>query len=297
MLCFAATNAWVGCLQRPIIATMACANPFLFDLESNVAIEFGDDGWYNATSLAPDLAEPLQATLEVHSDWEQATFAAVVPEDLSKSFSFGRRAEPTNLASILNRWNVAFKDGISPLAFYIIDATTVLVLNMSEHEVWLYVNGRHRVAVFPAMGSGNVKTEWLAGWVPESDAGGAPIVVLSNTLVLYAEAILHRKNDKGSYRVDEYLFASPGVYETGDELVAHLNARNKMRGERNGTIFHFVWKAGRIQVHATHRQPKPSLLILTPVAGVSLGLSQPKSMILRTKAKIVFDVLRVGVLP
>jgi hypothetical protein len=66
-----------------------------------------------------------------------------------------------------------------------------------------------------------------------------------------------------------------------------------MRGERGGFILTFAEHKHRLVVCASHKQPEPSFLRITPLQD-RIGLSEAATIVLQTGSKLYFSEFPVG---
>ena len=113
-----------------------------------------------------------------------------------------------------------------------------------------------------------------------------PIVVKQDIPLFDLTAYIYRKKDAGYYVKTETLVMKAGFYSCMDTFIAQLNYCIKMRGERNGYIYHFI--KGKefmtLAVEAAHRQPDPSYIDIMPL-NPSLGFLDRTSLQLRTRKR------------
>lgn len=234
------------------------------------------------------------------------TITIVVPGHLRLSRAYAPSAEGCNLAGFLNFWNLAFKRKKTPIIFRLgTDGQTLTIRNTASARVCLYSSASLRFAALSPNTECEVPVGALVGDTGVSSAGGSgdatdEVVVLRPTPVVQIEAHLYHKNNKGSYKVSEEIVVPPGIYANLSEFAAALNRQSTLRGVRNGSIYTFevVPEKGRtrrhkgpprrLQITATHRQPKPSELTITPLAGAFIGLTEAATIPLRTRGRTRF---------
>ena len=189
------------------------------------------------------------------------------------------------VASFLNRWNYFFLQGKSFLYAYVESDGNVGLTNFDVTDVWVFLGTYGRIVV-PASSTTRVSIADLVT-TPQSIDPAVPIVVSRDVPVFHIEAVLHRKNERGSYVLTETVEARQGVYADEHAFVEMLNEGIRMRGERNGTIYHVIFNKRKcvLEVEATHRQPLPSEARVTPLGSSVLGFEEPVSFPLRTRGK------------
>lgn len=135
----------------------------------------------------------------------------------------------------------------------------------------------------------------------------SPILVMQDRPVFNLTAYIYKKPHKNQetptatpefYMLNETVILQAGFYNTLSDLVAFINKNIKMRGERNGYIYHFVLgKSGKIGIEAAHRQPEPSFMLIEPlsfsgvlgVLGTPEGERESNTLHLRTSKRWMFD--------
>lgn len=113
-------------------------------------------------------------------------------------------------------------------------------------------------------------------------------LVLQETPIFEITAYLHRKKAGMHYSRKDTVTLHPGIYYGIGNVAAGLNDSITMRGERNGFIYHFITRKGRISIESSHRQPDPSFLEIVPLIK-SMGLTEDTTLRLRTKERIDFE--------
>lgn len=123
-----------------------------------------------------------------------------------------------------------------------------------------------------------------------TEAQHGPIVILrADTPILHLCATLYRKGMAGYYHVEETLTAEAGFYPNLTALVAHLNSRIRMRGERNGFIYHLTVRKGHLRVAAAHKQPEPSIIHGTVLSG-AIGMPPGEEFTLPLRTNSVYQM-------
>jgi hypothetical protein len=113
-------------------------------------------------------------------------------------------------------------------------------------------------------------------------------LVLQETPIFEITAYLHRKKAGMHYSRKDTVTLHPGIYYGIGNVAAGLNDSITMRGERNGFIYHFITRKGKISIESSHRQPDPSFLEIVPLIK-SMGLTEDTTLRLRTKERIDFE--------
>jgi hypothetical protein len=93
---------------------------------------------------------------------------------------------------------------------------------------------------------------------------------------------------------EETIVLPRGVYKDIGYIAATLNQGVGLRGERNGFIYNFITRGGKLAIEASHKQPEPSFMEIVP-CNFGLGLMEQDVLHLRTNEKLVFpfDVVSV----
>lgn len=175
----------------------------------------------------------------------------------------------------------------------------VIMMSMGENDqIWLSnqcnedmvlcaysnaIQGSFFIGHFAAMEMKMVNAEAFWSGVP-SDI----YVVFNDTPAFDITAYLHRKKVGLHYARKETVTLRQGVYFGIGNVAASLNDSVQMRGERNGFIYHFISKKGKLCIESSHRQPDPSFLEIIPRI-TSLGLTEDCTLRLRTKERLDFD--------
>ncbi len=113
-------------------------------------------------------------------------------------------------------------------------------------------------------------------------------LVLQEQPIFDVTAYLHRKKAGLHYSRKDTVVLKAGIYFGIGNVAASLNDSITMRGERNGYIYHFITRKGKICVESSHRQPDPSFLEIVPLAK-TLGLTDDTTLRLRTKERVDFE--------
>lgn len=123
-----------------------------------------------------------------------------------------------------------------------------------------------------------------------------PIVVASEHPLVQITAFLYRKKGAGYYTRQQLVVIPPGFYSNTASLAAFLNLTAvSIRGERNGFIYNFSVYRGQLCIAATHRQPIPSQLMITPVSPmIGLDVGVEIAMPLRTNRYVAFPARLAG---
>ena len=123
-----------------------------------------------------------------------------------------------------------------------------------------------------------------------SSQSQSPIIVSQDMLLFDTTAYLYRRNSSNFYTKTDMVIAPAGFYKTPYALVATINACIGMRGERNGFIYNFIYDSatGLLGVEASHRQPEPSTMEITPLAPYFTASNV--TLPLRTAKRIYFPL-------
>lgn len=100
--------------------------------------------------------------------------------------------------------------------------------------------------------------------------------------------IYRKKASAGYYTCEETVILPKGIYKGIGCIAAALNQQVSMRGERNGYIYHFITHKGKLSMEASHKQPEPSFMEVSPM-NAGLGLVEQSVLRLRTKERIDFE--------
>ena len=183
-------------------------------------------------------------------------------------------------------WNDPAKGHV--LQLQIVDNVTVCIENTSNEDIYLCGNNYH-IALLGPLQVHFIGMDDLRG---EVESVSPPFVsppfhvVFQDTPVFNTAAYLYRKKG-GYYTREETVYLLAGVYNSVAAISAALNANVNMRRERNGFVYNFITRNGRLSIEASHKQPEPSFLEITPLIS-GLGLTEPANLRLRTKERVDF---------
>lgn len=113
-------------------------------------------------------------------------------------------------------------------------------------------------------------------------------LVIQPSPILDITAYLHRKKAGLHYSRKDTVSLKPGIYFGIGNVAASLNDSITMRGERNGYIYHFITRKGKICIESSHRQPDPSFMEIVPLVK-TMGLAEETTLRLRTKERLDFE--------
>lgn len=117
-------------------------------------------------------------------------------------------------------------------------------------------------------------------------------VVLNDIPVFNVKAYLYRKVKPGIqqkyYTREENIYIPRGIYTSIGEIAATLNQNIGMRGERNGYVYHFIARKGKLAIEAAHKQPEPSFMEVNVLCS-SMGMTENSVLRLRTRERLSFD--------
>ena len=222
-------------------------------------------------------------------------------------FSFGDSCELNTCADLVNNWNikaVKFRRHTIAMNIDFADSNYIYMTNAAPTPVHLWA-GTSSHTYLGTWAGHEIRRMLISDFIAGQLSDGvsvcrSPIIITHDTPVFEAVAYLYRKGGTGAfYPACETITIPAGYYHDVAMLVAVLNSRVQMRGERNGFIYHFITNGkGRIGVEATHRQPEPSVLTLTKLADLAsqkaaIGLGATfecqMSLPLRTAKRMFFE--------
>jgi hypothetical protein len=207
-----------------------------------------------------DMLDETAATIAKLVTGEFPVFYTITVEGQTASFQPSK--EPTTLGDLVNSWNAQALIGNHSLHMvYDVAAPTetVHITSFAASTTYLFSGTTHFLGVWEPYECKPVAiADLLATSIPPLEH---PTLVLQDTVLFVINAFLYRKNGAGYYTREEATILPAGFYWNIAEVIAMLNSRIAMRGERNGFIYHFVRsKINGISAAATHRQPEPSSL-------------------------------------
>jgi hypothetical protein len=203
------------------------------------------------------------------------------------------------VADLVNNWNIkASQDASCTKHDLIMDYDDdnphhVRLQNMSQWTVHLFVNSHgylgcwmpYEVKIMPTTFYSKLPVD--VAWTTPT-----PIVVMQDRPVFALTAYIYtKKQDTDFYILNEDVVVPAGFYRDIAELVACMNKNIRMRGARNGFIYHFViGKHGNMGIEASHRQPEPSFILIKPLTFV-MGMweGEAHTLHLRTNKRYIFE--------
>lgn len=209
-------------------------------------------------------------------------------------FTFELSPKPRDIAGLINAWNYqAIGKSAHPIEMSLLDDSNVVLTNHTDQPMYLYAES-HLVAVLSGRLCMSVPVSYFVDQYHTITFNQPnPVFVQQDTSVLQLKAYLYRKNGsamkEGAYYTREETLVLPaGLYHDIGELVAALNSGISMRGARNGFIYNFEQKEGKLSIIASHRQPEPSILEIIPLS-CRIGLAETSVLQLRTNKRLTFD--------
>lgn len=204
------------------------------------------------------------------------------------------------LADLINNWNMfAVKFNYHTLVMSPDPENTghVYITNISDMpvHVWAGPSG-YQGGWAPHQTRSMVANDFLTG-APHYMYLNAPVLIAEDTPMFEVTAYLYRKTKEEFYTKTETICAPMGFYTDITDLIAVMNARIQMRGERNGYVFQFSTrrtKTGEVcfGIKASHRQPEPSFARFQPYASaIVFGMSEEAELPLRTNKQMFFRTM------
>jgi hypothetical protein len=217
------------------------------------------------------------------------TFFSVPNSDVCRfvSFTINIQDLTTNSHLFVNAWNDPFHGHVFTME--LAEEEYVMVSNMSNEPMILAASSsQYGAYVIGQWGANEVMKIHLRAFTTGVFQTNPIVIVFQDTPIFKFTAYLHRKKTSQQYYAREEQIVLPkGVYIGIGHIAATLNQGITMRGERNGFIFHFVTRGGKLCVEASHKQPEPSFLEVVPLH-TGLGLAEQDAMPLRTKERLEF---------
>jgi len=264
-----------------------------FNLARMLMYESTCKGTTITSELNNEFAEFVSTPLAASIDPIQVTFAydGYYP---AYPFAFAQTSAITTIADLVNNWNAqAVKLGNHGLAMTpdYSDPTFVYMSNISDMTAHLWI-GNVYVGLWAPREIRHVSISEFTSPTPASTT--SPIIVSQDTPILNVTAYLYRRTKTGGfYTKTETVTIPAGFYANTYSFVAMMNATIKIRGERNGFIYHFICDSnGNIGVEATHRQPEPSMVVFEQVdllACMNIGIFDTINLPLRTAKRVHFN--------
>jgi hypothetical protein len=242
-----------------------------------------DQQWLNRTNREMTAEEDSYTSAPLpKSDWSFFYLSQQI------MYSFSLHPKPCDVGSLVNAWNYQAVQHIAhPISMTPASEEDVLLTNTTDQCIYLYSDS-HMIAVLE--GWSCVRVPHLCFYT-KCEIIQPAVLVREDTPILFLRAYLYRKGNSSSgtyYIREETLVLPAGFYEDLGIMVATLNSSIAMRGERNGFIYNFEQKRGKLSIIATHRQPEPSSLEVTPLVS-TIGLEEACVLQLRTNKRLVFE--------
>jgi len=218
-------------------------------------------------------------------DFSSITFYSIPIASVQRHVSFTIPNCCASLEDLANQWNDPKHGHVITMSIY---NDAVWLGNQSNEDMILY-----------AFNMSSQKGYSIGFWnpsefkeVPEDAFHKGSImdtyVAFTDIQAFAITAYLHRKKVGLHYSRKDIITLPAGVYFGLGAIAASLNDSIKMRGERNGYIYHFISRKGKICIESSHRQPDPSFLEISPLSA-SLGLMEDTTLRLRTKERVDFE--------
>jgi hypothetical protein len=240
--------------------------------------------------MAPE--EVTTCSTPLSTDFQYRTFFYV--DGFNQAHRFQISNPTPDLHSLVNAWNVPFvmQQPQAPPVFMIPFlheqlGVSILLRNFAGYPIQLWDDAHFLCEVPHDMDILLPLNYFENPGASHNGNSNTPILVPEDIAIFTISAFLYRRNDKGYYQRDETLLLRAGIYPNLSVLVASLNAGITMRGERNGYIYHFLERNGKLSIMASHRQPDPSYIEIAP-CNVNLGLAAKETMPLRTNKRLDF---------
>lgn len=219
-------------------------------------------------------------------DLTNIIFYSVPVADAQRHVVFSLPTPSMDMEDLAMAWNNPAHGHIFTMSIY---EQEICIGNYSNEDVILFafnqiVGASYVVGRWAPSELKMVTSEMLLSGGSMADV----FVVLKETPVFNITAYLHRKKAGMHYSRQDTVSLPSGVYFGLGGIAASLNDSVKMRGERNGFIYHFITRKGKICIESSHRQPDPSFLEIVPLV-TSLGMPDTCTLRLRTKERIDFD--------
>jgi hypothetical protein len=220
-------------------------------------------------------------------DISLVTFYSVPVANVQRYVSFTIHKPYTSLEELSIQWN---------------DPSHGHVITMTVHNdsMWLG-NQSNEDMILYAFNMSSQKGYCIGSWNPcefkevSEDALYNGSNMMIDTYIAFSDiqafsitAYLHRKKAGLHYSRKDVISLPAGVYFGLGAVAASLNDSIQMRGERNGYIYHFISRKGKICIESSHRQPDPSFLEIVPLTH-SMGLTEDTTLRLRTKERVDFE--------
>jgi hypothetical protein len=201
----------------------------------------------------------------------------------------------SSVADLINGWNLLATTTQHELIMSHVenDASHILLTNMGPRSLHLFSGTYGHVGVWQSYEQKVVNVTFLTSATQTmSHDPNLPILVMQDRPVFNMTAYIYKKKPEGEfYMLNDQVTIPAGFYANLCELVAIMNRNIKMRGERNGYIYHFIQgKNGTMGIEAAHRQPEPSFVLIEPLSTV-LGMweGEAHTLHLRTSKKYMFE--------
>lgn len=169
------------------------------------------------------------------------------------------------------------------------EENSIAICNCSDEQMMLVLG--HTSIGYSVLGiwqAGEVITLHLSTFVGMGFPALPYIAVMQDMNVFKCTAYLYRKKaDQPYYIRDDIIRLPKGVYANIGHVAAALNQGIRMRGERNGFVFSFVTRGGKLCMEASHKQPEPSFIEIQPLQ-TTFGLLNQDVLRLRTKERLEF---------
>jgi hypothetical protein len=246
--------------------------------------------------LADDVRTVVSRLVPLTSPIDNIFFTVVY--DYTSPGLISRYTKPVStIADLINGWNVQASQNAVKHELIMDhaggDEDLVRLTNMSEHTIHLFASSHTYIGCWTSHESKYISaTSFVTTTSTPCMSISDPIVVMQDRLVFQLSAYIYKKKQQSDFIIlTEDVMIPMGFYKDMTDLIAHMNKNIKMRGERNGFIYHFYQgKNGRMGIESSHRQPDPSFLLIKPTSCV-LGMweDEPHTLYLRTNKKYMFE--------
>lgn len=219
-------------------------------------------------------------------DLQNITFYSVPFADVDRTITFAFNEYFPSVEELPARWN----DPTFGHVFFLGMEEGGYAITNNSHEcmVLLGYNVSTRTSFCVETWAGN-ETKIIPFHTMTQGGISEPIVCFQDAAAFTITAYLHRKKTTNTHYARKEIVVLPkGVYFGVGSIAAALNQKVTMRGERNGYIYHFITKKGKLSIESSHKQPEPSFMEIVPML-TGLGMPEESVLRLRTKERVDFD--------
>lgn len=231
---------------------------------------------YTSTLITKEEAESLSSEWDIVPCWR-----LVYQDNSSQGYRTAHllhgETNRMNTPDLINQINQRYIAGELPI-YVSLDRTyagALSIHNPNDFRVYFYANTDTCVGFAAPLSCQPLGLGLLHNPLPHKPSCFRIYTFCRGTPILKVEAILQRKNNQGSYTREEYLYPPCGQFNSLEHVKDALNSVIMMRGERNGFIYGFGMKKGRLTLCAPHRQPNDSFIRVLPIPPFVLGVHAP----------------------